>query len=243
MTTAPLSVHPHGRGEKRAPRSPRSRNCGSPPRAWGKVPVEPAPTVNGRFTPTGVGKRSAGHRARGNPGVHPHGRGEKVQGKLNRRAHCGSPPRAWGKVDALEAHWGRTRFTPTGVGKRRDARDPACAAKVHPHGRGEKGIVVGLAAENVGSPPRAWGKDDHRARGRAVRGFTPTGVGKRSPRSRSMARTAVHPHGRGEKWTRSRRTGDGPGSPPRAWGKVPVEPVSTVNDRFTPTGVGKRYCS
>jgi len=73
---------------------------------------------------------------------------------------------------------GLTRFTPTGVGKSRVRRLRPQAARVHPHGRGEKwSVFVGFGGKN-GSPPRAWGKGSSSSSSSSSSRFTPTGVGK-----------------------------------------------------------------
>ena len=111
--------------------------------------------------------------------------------------------------------------------------------EVHPHGRGEKFILVVFCVTSCGSPPRAWGKVVFGRAHPGRSGFTPTGVGK-SPRPKVKSFfKMVHPHGRGEKNKAKFGQKTGFGSPPRAWGKVYVHRWTERPGWFTPTGVGK----
>ena len=110
---------------------------------------------------------------------------------------------------------------------------------VHPHGRGEYGLVIARIA-------------------RTAR-FTPTGVGNTPKDLVDICGSPVHPHGRGEYALSSKRFPFTSGSPPRAWGirptcwpiwsGPPVHPhgrgeyppglyCHDASARFTPTGVG-----
>ena len=58
-------------------------------------------TAWSRFTPTCVGKARAKIAALRGVTVHPHVRGEGYQHALEPANVTGSPPRAWGRRDAL----------------------------------------------------------------------------------------------------------------------------------------------
>ena len=131
----------------------------------------------------------------------------------------GSPPRAWGRVEATDSRAERPGFTPTCMGK------------------GQQ--TTGEGAVWCGSPPRAWGRATMGTTLYVLVRFTPTCVGKGAPQPPSTATAAVHPHVRGEGEAVDASGVGHEGSPPRAWGRDgrfhrPVEPL-----RFTPTCVGK----
>src|SRR6185312_9827958 len=90
----------------------------------------------------------------------------------------GSPPRAWGSRGAALQRRGRTRFTPTCVGK---SVDPPL-----------------LWLFDNGSPPRAWGSRHPFVSLRPCGRFTPTCVGKSDAAFERAATATVHPHVRGE---------------------------------------------
>ncbi len=150
----------------------------------------------------------------------------------------GSPPPAWGKPGVSQGPAGADGFTPTRVGKAGSARSPQRREPVHPHPRGESVADRAIAAEEIGSPPPAWGKlmgvNDTESTG-----FTPTRVGKATSTARSTAWTTVHPHPRGESPKTRRASSSVIGSPPPAWGKRQVQPIAQEPSRFTPTRVGK----
>ena len=178
----PDTVHPHGRGEKTLPVAASTPGDGSPPRAWGKDPTIATCLRHARFTPTGVGKRRSGTPSASRRSVHPHGRGEKTQSADPEWDEHGSPPRAWGKVFNLDDENKGTRFTPTGVGKRRSRSSSSSCSWVHPHGRGEKRAPYHGKLVDGDSPPRAWGKEVEASEMSYSSRFTPTGVGKSAVR-------------------------------------------------------------
>jgi len=49
------AVHPHARGDSCEMATTGTRNCGSPPRAWGQCGRRPHHRIDQRFTPTRVG--------------------------------------------------------------------------------------------------------------------------------------------------------------------------------------------
>ena len=92
---------------------------------------------------------------------------------------------------------------------------------VHPHVRGEVGVLFGFLHPEVGSPPRAWGSLPFPLPGQGITRFTPTCVGKS---------------------TRGNGFGDlNHGSPPRAWGSRSIRSTNVIFFRFTPTCVGKSF--
>ena len=170
----------------------------------------------------------------------------------------GSPPRAWGPPRLAEPSHVPCRFTPTGVGTTLWRGRPVSPFSVHPHGRGDHGILSLFMRISFGSPPRAWGPPAPARRPAGRTRFTPTGVGTTFLASVTRVARAVHPHGRGDhtSWVRrfQFRAGSPPrawgplyrsrygwcesGSPPRAWGPQYRGVYVLATARFTPTGVG-----
>ena len=150
-----------------------------------------------------------------------------------------TPPRAWGRrrwswVDPL-----KDRNTPTGVGKTLGTRYRHAAAEKHPHGRGEDCTLPLLGALLWETPPRAWGRPLHDEYSHGCLGNTPTGVGKTAHPAHSLPQAWKHPHGRGEDRTRRSHWRPCRETPPRAWGRHAASFLHLLNERNTPTGVGK----
>ena len=171
---------------------------GSPPRAWGGRQAIIQGLINGRLTPTCVGRTLGPRPTPWRHAAHPHVRGEDAP---------------------------RPRTTRAG---------PA-----HPHVRGEDVAGLHSGAQQLGSPPRAWGGPHRGPQQRQRIRLTPTCVGRTAlPRRWDLPRSA-HPHVRGEDFAPPRSTGVGRGSPPRAWGgRLPIGRL-TISLRLTPTCVGR----
>ena len=75
-STAPLTVHPHVRGDNEQTGKASSCRPGSPPRAWGQQPASSSGPGRGRFTPTCVGTTRSNEARHGSLTVHPHVRGD-----------------------------------------------------------------------------------------------------------------------------------------------------------------------
>ena len=152
------TVHPHVRGDGSTPVFPGEALIGSPPRAWGR----PFPCSLGdgsyRFTPTCVGTAFVVGVVRRWSTVHPHVRGDGVQGLPRITFGGGSPPRAWGRLrHAIKARRIK-RFTPTCVGTAIPAGHFDGFDAVHPHVRGDGRGDTACRYKYSGSPPRAWGR-------------------------------------------------------------------------------------
>ena len=232
------TVHPHARGEypRPTPTSPacggspprtwgirenprnRSKSVGSPPRTWGIRPRRVVEAAAARFTPTHVGNTRSSPSSGTPCTVHPHARGEYGEERVTGSLLIGSPPRTWG-IQARRGKGGaRRRFTPTHVGNTFACSYRKRSRPVHPHARGEYGLLACGGAASYGSPPRTWG-------------IRP--VGAPNP-----VRHTVHPHARGEYFRPAVQCIISPGSPPRTWG-IPEPALALLPvDRFTPTHVG-----
>ena len=159
-----MAVHPHGRGEREPLGQLGHAHLGSSPRAWG-TPLEGADVARVlRFIPTGVGNARCFPPARGRRPVHPHGRGERERGAVYLDEIGGSSPRAWG-TPVERVYLGiEARFIPTGVGNASLPLLVGGSRPVHPHGRGERAVHIGMPLQRVGSSPRAWGTRQARHR-------------------------------------------------------------------------------
>ena len=131
------SVHPHGRGDYRAPARDPWIIAGSPPRAWGLPSYITRFSPMPRFTPTGVGTTMGWVSNSSSCSVHPHGRGDYVEPHVGSPFRPGSPPRAWGLRRSSSVFLPRVRFTPTGVGTTTISTVRSMSVSVHPHGRGD----------------------------------------------------------------------------------------------------------
>ena len=109
---------------------------------------------------------------------------------------------------------------------------------VHPHGRGDWAGTVFPVIVGDGSPPRAWGLVFFINNFALSQRFTPTGVGTGALICSDAGAAAVHPHGRGDWSVPSSLSAFSSGSPPRAWGLEEVVESPVFSHRFTPTGVG-----
>ena len=169
-------------------------------------------------------------------------RGEKHCVRVLLDLSGGSPPRARGK-DLDDLHGGRVQgITPACAGKSPSSTRAGASARDHPRVRGEKGSKILSCGFELGSPPRARGKEMKKTCEKKVPGITPACAGKSQRNRRSAASLRDHPRVRGEKctvvtWMRGQQ-----GSPPRARGKE-----DRLLDRhalfgITPACAGKSRC-
>ena len=158
QSSAWITDHPHGCGEKTIFIIQKPINGGSSPRVWGKERNLYDLSRLLRIIPTGVGKRTK--RAGNGVGCpdHPHGCGEKVHPGHLALVLFGSSPRVWGKVWVCSGTTSPFRIIPTGVGKSHDAFYHAIFGPDHPHGCGEKFLLFFRTHAGHGSSPRVWGK-------------------------------------------------------------------------------------
>ena len=110
------AVHPHVRGEYTFHEISRPSRFGSSPRAWGILQDMPVHTAIHRFIPTCVGNTWHRRFQDGTVLVHPHVRGEYIDGAAGKFAIFGSSPRAWGIRDGRKHVPALARFIPTCVG-------------------------------------------------------------------------------------------------------------------------------
>ena len=236
---ARCAVHPHACGENVSNTWHALKVAGSPPRVWGKRGCRFHRARRLRFTPTRVGKTSSAGGPAVSPSVHPHACGENRLRRGVCAATGGSPPRVWGKRAIARTHPGRSRFTPTRVGKTRRGWATIPATTVHPHACGENPAPLVARQALLGSPPRVWGKPRCVPSQPSAWRFTPTRVGKTSWVQTRMMASSVHPHACGENVKPCQHQMHRVGSPPRVWGKPPPGPPVPTRLRFTPTRVGK----
>ena len=213
------AVHPHVRGDGEAALALAEAVGGSPPRAWGRLNRRELAIADIRFTPTCVGTAGAPSQITSMRSVHPHVRGDGSNGGAGFRDAHGSPPRAWGRRHAIGRGSTGHRFTPTCVGTASTPAQSRGQDPVHPHVRGD-GVFARREFERpVGSPPRAWGRQQVSRYGEAWLRFTPTCVGTAYTPLDTPVNPPVHPHVRGDGDAAFHREAADPGSPPRAWGR------------------------
>ena len=150
-----------------------------------------------------------------------------------------TPPRAWGKLDVHGYGGGYVGNTPTCVGKTLFDTPPAYGVRKHPHVRGENEDADLQPEEGLETPPRAWGKPRRSKLDGGMRRNTPTCVGKTSAPAWRGWKRRKHPHVRGENFFAASMTSLLLETPPRAWGKLTVEPAPHHPAGNTPTCVGK----
>ncbi len=152
------SVHPHMRGDGSAEIEILTRSLGSPPHAWGRPQGCDERDASTRFTPTCVGTATSEGVINNVRTVHPHMRGDGIDGQVIDVVATGSPPHAWGRLFRLMGSGDRERFTPTCVGTAPTLDSRARRSTVHPHMRGDGVSRLRVAGEAHGSPPHAWGR-------------------------------------------------------------------------------------
>src|SRR5690606_38095669 len=111
--------------------------------------------------PTCVGRTCTPPRETIAARVHPHVRGEDGGCDRDPGAFVGSPPRAWGGRRGRGRRCPRPGFTPTCVGRTVGEDVVHTRLAVHPHVRGEDLMPAARPSAATGSPPRAWGGQDH----------------------------------------------------------------------------------
>ena len=109
---------------------------------------------------------------------------------------------------------------------------------VHPHSRGEQGIIPPELCREIGSSPLAWGTGIFCHPVRSLKRFIPTRVGNRSRPICSTVRGSVHPHSRGEQASSRFDEAFFGGSSPLAWGTGVDSTGRDCRGRFIPTRVG-----
>ena len=231
-------VHPHVRGDSFVSACAVWRPAGSSPRAWGQRNAHGKRVLFVRFIPTCVGTASASRSPWSAPAVHPHVRGDSLQVHEAEGDHLGSSPRAWGQPRRWTRVARLSRFIPTCVGT------AVCAARcrrrstVHPHVRGDSGVLAVSDNADTGSSPRAWGQRQAIVSSRGDRRFIPTCVGT-AVRDRVVPVGApVHPHVRGDSSLILLDEASRIGSSPRAWGQLRRHGERRLSRRFIPTCVG-----
>ncbi len=133
----PKTVHPHARGDNAYTSPFAPTYSGSPPRAWGQLPMSGVDPADWRFTPTRVGTTVEFISFTVNIPVHPHARGDNFLIFCLVACAYGSPPRAWGQLRYLTQNEEARRFTPTRVGTTLTCFKFHDYIPVHPHARGD----------------------------------------------------------------------------------------------------------
>ncbi len=133
-----LAVHPHARGERTFWFLYLGIFFGSSPRSWGTGGQFHRGEQFLRFIPTLVGNGRGLKCPASGPAVHPHARGERLDGLDVFGRDGGSSPRSWGTGHLISRLGISGRFIPTLVGNGPWSLWPECLTPVHPHARGER---------------------------------------------------------------------------------------------------------
>ena len=227
------------RGEDSTAPAASSPPGGSPPRAWGGLTIEKKGDRHDRLTPTCVGRTGETGAPCRLRAAHPHVRGEDAGCSDRIDLLAGSPPRAWGGRRAHRGRGAQVRLTPTCVGRTTTPRQSSSARTAHPHVRGEDFGRGSITPPLCGSPPRAWGGLLGHLVNLGLQRLTPTCVGRTGRQRPFAGAAAAHPHVRGEDCAASELRRLSSGSPPRAWGGRGQPLKRRVDQRLTPTCVGR----
>ena len=129
--------HPHRRGEDLSRPADDHPGRETPPQAWGRLLLPPAPPLPPGNTPTGVGKTEFNQVTQAAIQKHPHRRGEDCSLPRSPAPWSETPPQAWGRHYPNFNPLNRSRNTPTGVGKTVCVTTKNGPLQKHPHRRGE----------------------------------------------------------------------------------------------------------
>ena len=191
-----------------------------------------------RFIPTRAGNTACtGIPVSVNP-VHPHTRGEHCVASSPIRSSLGSSPHARG----TRRHQGRAvrkrRFIPTRAGNTPPAGPAQAGTTVHPHTRGEHGLLAIRTGGALGSSPHARGTPFECYCGACGCRFIPTRAGNTAPWVVVRGQLTVHPHTRGEHLSYTVQTAFWGGSSPHARGTRSGQSARHKSCRFIPTRAG-----
>ncbi len=136
-------------------------------------------------TPTCVGKILTQLDSEAKPYRHPHVCGEDSDDPKECKTCEGTPPRVWGRFIFIKLVAVFARDTPTCVGKIISDVLKNHHTGGHPHVCGEDPIHDAVTGNDVGTPPRVWGRFNDSFVKHTFEGDTPTCVGKICSRWRS----------------------------------------------------------
>lgn len=150
-----------------------------PPRMRGKISRVRDDLARVGITPAYAGKRH-GTRTQDSPGEdHPRVCGEKSGDWDAVYWNAGSPPRMRGKAVGYDLLQRPAGITPAYAGKSAISAALACSFWDHPRVCGEKGDLIPIYCDEVGSPPRMRGKVRLSDSSCWPSGITPAYAGKR----------------------------------------------------------------
>ena len=211
---------------------------GSPPRARGRPASRSLQGPSFGLTPAcaGTSRRGVGRVLA--VGAHP-----RVRGDVRRRwrpmpSARGSPPRARGRHSELRCEVMHRGLTPACAGTSGLGVGGAFRARAHPRVRGDvqRGRLGRLCSQ--GSPPRARGRRQPRARDRDDGGLTPACAGtSRAPRL-AWRGCWAHPRVRGDVNNTTTLANAAGGSPPRARGRRGLRRPRRIWAGLTPACAG-----
>ena len=227
-------------GEKQYEEDNVGVQAGSPPRVRGKGMAGNSSRKEVRITPACAGKSRSTGSPRTDGWDHPRVCGEKPAPAGQSLIYRGSPPRVRGKVCIIRGRARVCRITPACAGKRRNPRKLPHPERDHPRVCGEKGDLVPIYLDEVGSPPRVRGKVPKAPRHLGRGGITPACAGKSKRLACCAQQAEDHPRVCGEKHFGQGSGFQLVGSPPRVRGKEACKKACEVSWGITPACAGKR---
>jgi len=170
--------------------------------------------------------------------VHPRACGERGHGPHRTPANGGSSPRLRGTLQDALALGVADRFIPAPAGNATLLHIPGQQLAVHPRACGERGAVLIVEAEAVGSSPRLRGTRFRGVGSHAVSRFIPAPAGNARSIRPIVLPATVHPRACGERsWIRN-MTSQRCGSSPRLRGTRACADPQAFGSRFIPAPAG-----
>ena len=150
--------HPRVRGEDVRPSPPPMNGLGTPPRARGRPERRASGKGNCGNTPACAGKTVRGNHSTAPSREHPRVRGEDPNRPNSWIQLAGTPPRARGRPSSTRQNNHRNGNTPACAGKTSGIRLLTGVDWEHPRVRGEDYSALGATDSELGTPPRARGR-------------------------------------------------------------------------------------
>ena len=171
-----------------------------------------------RFIPAPAGNASDAARPVHQNPVHPRACGERTKPPSVAARAIGSSPRLRGTPQPPPSRGASRRFIPAPAGNAKAAKTGTTTMTVHPRACGERGTLLVIPSESVGSSPRLRGTRSCPIRENTMKRFIPAPAGNAGDCDRSGSADPVHPRACGEREGFTCECGEPYGSSPRLRG-------------------------
>ena len=218
--------HPRVRGEDTHDERFLSVGLGTPPRARGRPSREREAEVLAGNTPACAGKTLGSRPHQTSDREHPRVRGEDSSAAQPSADRTGTPPRARGRPNTPSLGLGDAGNTPACAGKTACFGRWLLMLREHPRVRGEDDPFLVRRSIRSGTPPRARGRHHGLPAAHLPYGNTPACAGKTWNVAQHWSPTWEHPRVRGEDVPGWFATPSRQGTPPRARGRLVVDPTA-----------------